>query len=186
VDGVTNQIIDSIQTGQAYFPDGCYILGPCITQSSAPFGVVFSEKTNRIYIDDDQDGTLYVIDGATGKVIAGPIAAGQGVAQSSLDDVHGVLYLVNEGTSAASALDLKTMKPLGAPVAAGTPASPPGCLFSPGGNCTEYGSLPGSITVNPANNKIYVPTTLPDYLGSPFILVVQGKSTDHEDQAALK
>jgi YVTN family beta-propeller protein len=172
VDGVTNAVIDRIQIGQAYFPDGCYVFGPCITQASAPWGLSLSEKTNRIYVNDVQDGTLYVIDGKTDRIISGPIAVGQGAAGNALDDVSDVLYIINEETSAASALDVKTMKPLGAPVSAGTPASPLGCVFSPSGNCTEYGSLPGSITVNPANNKIYVPTTLSN---SPFILVVQGK-----------
>ncbi len=175
VDGVTNAVIDRIQTGQAYFPDGCYVPGPCITQASSPWGLSLSEKTNRIYVNDIEDGTLYVIDDNTDRVIAGPIAVGQGAAGNALDDIHGVLYLANLGTSAVSALDVKTMKPLGAPVPAGTPASPPGCVFSPSGNCTEYGSFADYVTVNPANSKIYVNTTLPDYLGSPFILVVQGK-----------
>ena len=175
VDGVTNAVIDRIQTGQAYFPDGCYVPGPCITQASSPWGLSLSGKTNRIYVNDIEDGTLYVIDDNTDRVIAGPIAVGQGAAGNALDDIHGVLYLANLGTSAVSALDVKTMKPLGAPVPAGTPASPPGCVFSPSGNCTEYGSFADYVTVNPANSKIYVNTTLPDYLGSPFILVVQGK-----------
>ena len=70
VDGVTNQVIDRIQTGQAYFPDGMLVPGPCITQASSPFGVSISEKTNRLYVIDIQDGTLYVIDGATDRVMA--------------------------------------------------------------------------------------------------------------------
>ena len=45
VDGVTNAVIDGIQTGQAYFPDGCYVPGPCITQSSSPWGLSLCSLT---------------------------------------------------------------------------------------------------------------------------------------------
>jgi YVTN family beta-propeller protein len=180
VDGVTNAVIDRIQTGQAYFPDGCYVLGPCITQASSPWGVSVSEKTNRIYVDDIEDGTVYVIDGNTDRVIGGPITVGQGVTANSLDDVHDVLYLPNAANATVSALDLKTMKPLGAPVLIGTPPSPPGCqLFAVDSNCTDFGSFPQYVTVNPANNKIYATEGFPG-----VAVVVQGNRMKHEDHEA--
>ena len=137
VDGVTNQVIDRIQTGQAYFPDGCYVPGPCITQASSPFGVSISEKTNRLYVIDIEDGTLYVIDGNTDRVIGGPVplgGPGAGSYQNAiLDDVHDVLYIPTVGNGPASviALDLKTIKPIGAPIIVGAAFEPPGCYLAP-------------------------------------------------------
>jgi len=184
VDGVTNQVIDRIQTGQAYFPDGCYVPGPCITQASSPFGVSISEKTNRLYVIDIQDGTLYVIDGATDRVIGGPVALGgpgAGAYQNAiLDDVNDVLYIPTVGNGPASviALNLKKMKPIGAPVIVGAAWLPPGCYWAPGGNftCTTFGDVGGAGPINPDNHTIYA--------SGASNYVIQINSIKHEDHEA--
>ncbi|MGO9236634.1 MAG: YncE family protein [Methylocella sp.] len=184
VDGVTNQVIDRIQTGQAYFPDGCYVPGPCITQASSPFGVSISEKTNRLYVIDIEDGTLYVIDGNTDRVIGGPVplgGPGAGSYQNAiLDDVHDVLYIPTVGNGPASviALDLKTLKPIGAPIIVGAAFEPPGCYFAPAFNCTTFGDVGGAGPLNPVNHTIYA--------SGAANYVIQINSMKHEDQEALK
>ena len=176
LDGVTNKVIDRIPAGQPYFPDKCSVNGydTCITQSSGSFGGSVSEKTNRVYSDDITDGTFYVIDGNTDRVIGGPIAVGQGVAENTLDDVHGVLYFANAINATVSALDLKTMTPLGALILVGTPFLPPGCIDTPSGICTQYGNYPSVAVVNPVNNKVYVPSSNPK-TNAPFTFVIQAK-----------
>ena len=97
VDGVTNAVIDRIQTGQAYFPDGCYVPGPCITQASSPCGVSISEKTNRLYVDRyrRRHALRHRRQHRPGDRRPGPRRPrSRSLRQNAiLDDVHDVLYI---------------------------------------------------------------------------------------------
>jgi DNA-binding beta-propeller fold protein YncE len=52
-----------------------------------------------------------------------------------------VLYYVNAGTATVSALDLKTMQPLGAPVSVGTAFLPPAAFSLQGATARQMARI---------------------------------------------
>ena len=91
-----------------------------------------------------------------------------------------MLYIPTVGNGPASviALDLKTLKPIGAPIIVGAAFEPPGCYFAPAFNCTTFGDVGGAGPLNPVNHTIYA--------SGAANYVIQINSMKHEDQEALK
>lgn len=78
IDGATRQVVATIPVGSGrQDPPHCYEAGKieaCKAWGSMPIGnIAVSERRNRVYVANSNDGTISAINGATNRVIGTPI-----------------------------------------------------------------------------------------------------------------
>jgi YVTN family beta-propeller protein len=114
-----------------------------------PIYVAVDQKTNRIYVSNQTDNTVSVIDGVTNQVLD-IVKVGRYPNGIAVDSNTNTIYVANLGSGSLSIIsgDKLTVSTL------------------------WLGSYPAKVAVNPSTDRVYV--TLEDQSG--FVAVVNGKS----------
>ncbi|MFZ0911594.1 MAG: hypothetical protein WAN24_19145 [Candidatus Acidiferrales bacterium] len=107
-----------------------------IDVGTAPAAAATNPLTNTIYVLNSSDGTVSVINGATGLVTA-TITVGSDPVAVAVNPVTNMIYVANKGSNSVTPIN-------GA-------ANPPTA-----GTAIPVGTSPAAIAVNPATNMIYV------------------------------
>ena len=152
VDGKTNKVVGApIVVGNAALPLGC--VSTCTDPGSDSYSIVLNHKTHKIYVGNFVDATVVVIDAKTNKVKGAPISVNDVPYILAVNEKTNKIYMANYYDATVQVLDGET-DTIVATIKVGTPSSPDGCYAT--SSCTDWGSLPTSVTVNEKTNKIYV------------------------------
>jgi len=172
-DGKTNLLEKTISVGSSAFPDDCYLDGKCESEGAGVAGISVNGETDRIYVNNVNDGTIVVIDGKTDEVIKTiPTEVGQW--NSAVDEKINTIYSINYVASTLSVVAGKTNK-LVDRISLGSGFAPAGC-YSNQSSCTSTGSFPQGVAVNEKTGKIYV-TNSSDANGQGGSIVVLDSKT---------
>jgi YVTN family beta-propeller protein len=155
-DGKTNQLIKTITVGSFAIPDNCYLTSTCINQGSGAAGLSVNEETNKIYVNNVNDGTIVTIDGKSDEVVK-TLSIGAGLWNSAIDEKTNTIYSINYVASTLSVVDGKTNKLIDT-ISMGSGFVPSNCYLNQS-TCMSVGSFPQGVAVNAKTGKIYVANT---------------------------
>ncbi|HWY59046.1 MAG TPA: YncE family protein [Terriglobales bacterium] len=119
-----------------------------IAVGNQPIYLAVDQKTNRVYVSNQGDDTVSVIDGATNTVI-GTVKVGHDPNGVAVNPRTNTIYVANLTSGSLSIID-------GADLTTST---------------LKMGSYPAKVAVNPTTNRVYV--TLEDRNG--YLKVINGK-----------
>ncbi len=124
VDVSTNDIVDTITVG------------------SSPKSLSFDNSTNRVYVANESDGTVSVIDtdesneSTENTVVGSPITVGTAPSSVAVNESTGRVYVTNSGSGTISVIDTTNNNVID--------------------TITLVGTAPNSVAVNEATDRIYV------------------------------
>ena len=128
-------------------------LGDPIPVGANPMSVAVNPVTDRVYVGNQNGGSVSVIDGATNKTIGLPIPVGQGPTGVAVNPTTNRVYVANNQSDTVSVIDGATNTVIGKPIA--------------------VTARPQSVAVNPTTNRIYVTSNGPPN-GPASVSVVDG------------
>jgi YVTN family beta-propeller protein len=111
-------------------------VGTPITVGYAAYALAVNEATNRVYVANYNDGTVSVIDGATGTVIGNPIAVRPGPRAIAVNEATDTIYVANDDGTVSVINGATNQQPSATPITVGVSAV--------------------ALAVNPATNLVYV------------------------------
>jgi YVTN family beta-propeller protein len=114
--------------------------------TTTPLAVAVNPLTNKIYVANNGNGTVSVIDGSNNSVTVVPV--GTGPRAIAVNPVTNKIYIANGGSANVTVIN-----------GADNSTAPP----------VSVGTTPAAIAVNPVTNKIYVAN-----LGSTNVTVING------------
>ena len=102
---------------------------------NGPAASATNPLTNTIYVLNSSDGTVSVINGATGQVIGSAITVGSDPVALAVDPVTNTIYVANKGSADVTPINGAT---------------------NTAGSAIAVGTNPTAIAVNPVSDTIYV------------------------------
>jgi YVTN family beta-propeller protein len=152
IDGKTNNVIGPpIIVGKAALPLGC--VNTCTNQGSDSYSIILNHKTKKIYVGNFADSTIVVVDARTKKVIGQPIPVNDVPYILAVNEKTNKIYVANYYDATVQVLDGKSDQVVKT-IVVGSPSTPDGCYET--FTCSDWGSLPTSVSVNEKTNKIYL------------------------------
>ena len=155
---------------------------PHIDVGDKPTAIGVNPKTNRIYVANQDDGTVSVIDGSNNTKIGNDIPVGMGPVAIGVDFIGNKIFVANEGNNSVSVIDGSNNRKIGNDIPVGK--GPADVAVSPFyriiyvanpynntvsvfyingtkiGNDIVVGSSPRDIGVDPYSNTIFVANQL--------------------------
>ena len=125
---------------------------PDLIVGSEPRGIAANPNTDMIYVANNVNGTVSVIDGKTNKVV-GNMTVGSSPEGVAVNPVTDRVYVANSGSNGISIIDGKTNKVVD--------------------NITGGGISPKGVAVNPETNMVYVANS-----GSYTVSVINDSSSN--------
>ncbi|MGQ9573062.1 MAG: hypothetical protein ACUVX1_12595 [Chloroflexota bacterium] len=129
----------------------CVVPSAPIAVGSKPWAVAVNPETNRIYVANEGDGTVSVIDGANATVVD-TVAVGYMPWALAVNPETNRIYVVNGGDNSVSVIDGATDTVVAT---------------------LTVGDLPKGVAVSPSTNRIYVANS-----GSNDITLIDGANNE--------
>jgi YVTN family beta-propeller protein len=151
----TVSVIDAA-TCNATNTSDCEQTPATIAVGSGPYALAVDQRSDTIYVANNNDGTVSVINGATCNATnttgcgqtPPTIAVGNGPAGVAVDERTNTIYVASQGDNTVSVIDGTTCN---ATNTSGCEQTPP---------TIAVGTAPQQLAVDPANNTVYVANLL--------------------------
>jgi len=160
-----------------------------------PIGIAVNATTNTVYVTNQSDSTVSVIDGATGLVTGSAIPVGSAPIGVAVDESTNTVYVANRDSSTVSVINRATnsvsvitgvvfSSPIGVAVDAsthtlyvtnsgGTTVSVINTLDNTLTKTITVGPIPSAVAVNASTNTVYV-TNAGSTVGGNSVSVING------------
>jgi YVTN family beta-propeller protein len=142
-----------LSVGHPSFPDNCYITNTCTVNTSGTDGVNINQETNKIYVQNINEGNVVIIDGNTRKVTK-TIPLLPGTFQGAVDPGSNTVYLTNFAEGTLTVIDGHSDRLVGT-VQITTGFAPAGC-YADQGSCTSFGNFTTAVGISELTHKLYV------------------------------
>jgi YVTN family beta-propeller protein len=149
-------------------PGATYHVSATISVGAAPNGIAANAATNRIYVANNTDGTVSVIDGGTYSVVA-TVTVGAGPAGVAVNPATNRVYVANS----SNAIDIGSVSVIDGSTNAVIATIP-------------VDLTPNFVAVNPVTNRVYVTNVFgnaEDFdVGDGIVSVIDGASNTVVDR----